>query len=196
MIYAKLLLGNTRTGNEISQVDFGYFYQGAHLAADFVNTKSWLSGKERLTRHDKVRELLRAAGQERPVAKIDLPKLHALRERVRSVFAAPDDAEARRQIAALLADYPAQLGLTAGEHGLTFTPTGSDAESWLGATIAVGLAFFVAEHGTTRFGICGASDCADAFIDASKNHTKHYCSASCTRLENVRAFRTRKRKAP
>jgi predicted RNA-binding Zn ribbon-like protein len=57
------------------------------------------------------------------------------------------------------------------------------------------LAFFIAKHGTNRLGICDASDCADAYVDASKNSNKRYCSGDCARLESVRAFRERKRKA-
>jgi predicted RNA-binding Zn ribbon-like protein len=81
-----------------------------------------------------------------------------------------------------------------GERGVTFEPTGTDVAGWVGASAALGLAFFVAAHGTTRFGICDASDCADAYIDSSKNTTKRYCSSGCARLESVRAFRQRRRK--
>jgi predicted RNA-binding Zn ribbon-like protein len=164
------------------------------LAADFVNTKGWMSGRERLPGPEEVRAFLEAHGQEARVAKADVPKLHALRDRVRAVFTAADDSLARRQINALLADFPSRPRLAgAGDQGVAFEPGGKDAVTWIGANVALGLAFFVAEHGTKRLGICGASDCADAYVDASKNSTKHCCSAACTRLENVRAFRARQR---
>jgi len=177
-------------------VDFGSFCKGAYLARDFVNTKAWFSGKERLTGPDEVRALLRRHDLDRRVAKAEIPRIHELRDRVRSVFAAADEVSVRRQIATLLADYPSRPELAAsGEGGVTFAPVGNDAVSWLGANVATGLAFFVAQHGTARLGLCGASDCDDAFVDESKNHTKHYCSVGCTRNENVRAFRARKRKS-
>jgi predicted RNA-binding Zn ribbon-like protein len=176
-------------------VNFGYFCKGAYLAVDLVRTKGWFSGTERLA-PDRVRVILQRYGQERRVTKADMPKLVALRARLRSVFEAADDAGARRQIAGLLADFPARLGLAAdGADGLTFVPAASDTVSWIGANAAIGLAFFVSQYGTSRLGICDASDCADAFLDESKNRTKHYCSVSCTRNENVRTFRARKRLA-
>lgn len=162
------------------------------MAADFVNTKGWIGGSERLGGTDEVRAFLVAHGEDKRVTKADIPKLHTLRDRVRAVFTAANDGLARRQINALLADFPTRPRLANdGEHDVTFEPGGNDAVSWIGANAALGLAFFVAEHGTTRLGICGASDCDDAYVDGSKNSTKHCCSPKCTRLENVRAFRAR-----
>jgi predicted RNA-binding Zn ribbon-like protein len=164
------------------------------LAADLVNTKGWMSGTERLAGVDDVRAFLEAHGQALRVAKADIAKLQTLRARLLEVFSAPDDDVARRHINALLADYPTQPQLTSdGERGVTFTPAGNDVTGWIGASAALGLAFFVAQYGTTRLGICHASDCADAYIDASKNSNKRYCSSGCARLESVRAFRQRKR---
>jgi predicted RNA-binding Zn ribbon-like protein len=174
-------------------VDLEYFHDGAHLAADFVNTKGWHSGREYLGGVDEVRAFLAGHGHSPAVKKSDIPKLHALRDRLRAVFTAADDDDARRHINALLADFPTCPRLVGdGERGVAFRPTGNDPVSWIGANAAIGLAFFVAERGSGRLGICGASDCDDAFVDESKNSTKHCCSAKCTRLENVRAFRARR----
>ena len=105
--------------------------------------------------------------------------------------------EVRRLIDGLLVDFPSQPRFERdGElGGLGFEPVGNDAASLIGASAALGLAFFIAEHGTSRLGICRASDCDDAYIDESKNCTKICCSPRCTRLENVRAFRARQRGA-
>ena len=176
-------------------MDLGYFGDGAQLAADLINTKGWVSGRERLLGVEDVRAFVQAHGQSLRVTAADVAKLQALRARLLDVFAAPDDDLARRHINALLADYPMRPQLASdGERGVTFEPTGTDVAGWVGASAALGLAFFVAAHGTTRFGICDASDCADAYIDSSKNTTKRYCSSGCARLESVRAFRQRKRK--
>jgi predicted RNA-binding Zn ribbon-like protein len=175
-------------------VDLGYFGDGAQLAADLVNTKGSFSGRERLLGVEEVRSFMEAHGQSLRVTKGDVAKLQALRARLREVFAAGDDDVARRHINALLADYPTQPQLTSdGERGVTFMPAGNDVAGWIGASAALGLAFFVAQHGTTRLGMCDASDCNDAYIDASKNTNKRYCSSGCARLESVRAFRQRKR---
>lgn len=175
-------------------MDLGYFHDGAHLAADFVNTKGWHSGNDYLAGVDEVRAFLAGRGQALPVRKGDIPKLHALRDRLRAVFTAADDDEARGRINALLAEFPTRPQLLGDDRrGVAFGPAGSDPVSWIGANAAIGLAFFVAEHGSGRLGICAASTCDDAFIDESKNSTKQCCSAQCTRLENVRAFRARRR---
>ena len=176
-------------------MDFGYFCEGAYFAADFVNTKSWLSGSERLGEPAAVRAFLAAHGLERRVAKADIPKLQALRDRVRSVFTADDEEQARNRIRALLDDFPSQAKLAdgSGGHTVVFEPSRHDVVSSIGANIALGLAFFIGQHGTARLGICGAADCADAFVDGSKNSSKRCCSSECTRLENVRAFRARRR---
>jgi predicted RNA-binding Zn ribbon-like protein len=176
-------------------VDLGYFGDGAQLAADLVNTRGWFSGKERLTSVEDVRVFLAAHGRSQRVTKADLPKLLELRGRLREIFQAGEDALTRRRINALLADFPTLPQLAGDEPGVTFEPTSSDAASWIGAHAALGLAFFIARNGTNRLGICDASDCADAYVDASKNSNKRYCSGDCARLESVRAFRERKRKA-
>jgi predicted RNA-binding Zn ribbon-like protein len=165
------------------------------MAADLINTKGYWSGTERLLGVEDVRAFLTKHGQTLTVTAADIPKLRALRDRLREVFAAEDEEHARRQINALLADFPTQPKLAGdGERGVTFEPSGADVAGWLGASAALGLAFFVAQHGTNRFGICHASDCADAYVDGSKNSNKRYCSGGCARLESVRAFRQRKRK--
>ena len=176
-------------------MDLGYFGDGAQLAADLVNTRGWISGKERLTSVEDVRVFLAAHDTTRRVTKADIPKLLGLRERLREIFLAGDDELVRGRINALLAAFPTRPQLAGGEPGVTFEPTGTDATSWIGAQVALGLAFFIARHGTNRLGICHASDCADAYIDSSKNSNKRYCSGDCARLESVRAFRERKRKA-
>jgi predicted RNA-binding Zn ribbon-like protein len=176
-------------------VDLGYFGDGAQLAADLVNTHSWFSGRERLNGIEDVRAFLEAHGHSQRVTKADLPKLFELRERLREIFEAGEDEVTRRQINALLAVFPTLPQLAGDAPGVTFTPAGNDATSWLGAHAALGLAFFIARHGTNRLGICHSSDCADAYIDASKNSNKRYCSGDCARLESVRAFRERKRKS-
>lgn len=184
---------NTKARIAIRQVDFGYFCKGAYLARDLVRTKGWYSGTERLT-PDRALAILQRYGQERPIAESDLPRLVALRDRLRAVFTAGDEASVRRHIAGLLADFPARLDLPAdGAEGMTFVPAAADAVSWIGANAAIGLAFFVSEHGASRLGVCSASDCDDAFLDESKNRTKHYCSVGCARNENVRTFRARKK---
>ena len=176
-------------------MDLGYFGDGAQLAADLVNTRGWIGGTERLTSVEAARAFLAEHGPAPPVTKADLPKLLSLRGRLRDIFLAGEDEVARRQINALLADFPTRPQLAGDASAVTFEPTATDATAWIGAHAALGLAFFIAQHGTNRLGICHSADCADAYVDGSKNSNKRYCSGGCARLESVRAFRERKRKA-
>ena len=177
-------------------MNLGYLHDSARLAADFVNTKGWHSGSESLAGVEDVQAFLAGRAPALTVKKADVARLHALRDRLRAVFTAGSEGEARRHISALLTEFPSYPRLDPeAEGGVVFAPAGSDAVAWIGANAAIGLAHFVAEHGAGRLGICAASDCDDAFVDESKNGTKQCCSAKCTRLENVRAFRARQRRA-
>jgi predicted RNA-binding Zn ribbon-like protein len=43
-----------------------------------------------------------------------------------------------------------------------------------------------------RLRLCEASDCDDVVVDLSKNHSRRYCSTSCSNRVNMAAFRTRR----
>jgi len=120
-------------------VDLGYFGDGAQLAADLVNTHSWFSGRERLNGVEDVRAFLQSRGQSQRVNKAELPKLFALRDRLREIFAAGDGELTRRRLNALLADFPTRPQLAGDDPGVTFEPIGSDATSWIGAHAALGI---------------------------------------------------------
>jgi predicted RNA-binding Zn ribbon-like protein len=178
-------------------VHLGYSGGGAQLAVDLVNTRGWFSGTERLDGVAAARAFMEAHGENRRFTAADLPRLLALREHLRRIFLATDDAEAQRHLNALLSEYPVVPRVAASAEGsaVMFEPSADDFVHWVGANAALGIAFFIAEHGTGRLGICAASDCEDAYFDTTKNSAKRYCSNSCARLESVRAFRARKRRA-
>jgi predicted RNA-binding Zn ribbon-like protein len=44
-----------------------------------------------------------------------------------------------------------------------------------------------------RLQVCGAEDCADVYIDLSKNRSRRFCSTSCGNRANVAAYRARRR---
>ena len=44
-----------------------------------------------------------------------------------------------------------------------------------------------------RLRVCDASDCDDVLVDLSKNHSRRYCSVTCSNRVNVAAFRARQR---
>jgi predicted RNA-binding Zn ribbon-like protein len=43
-----------------------------------------------------------------------------------------------------------------------------------------------------RLRICEAPDCDDVVVDLSKNHSRRYCSTSCSNRVNMAAFRARR----
>ncbi|QUH00951.1 CGNR zinc finger domain-containing protein [Saccharopolyspora erythraea] len=61
------------------------------------------------------------------------------------------------------------------------------------AAAAWGLAQGVVDHGTRRWGRCGASGCGTYFLDTSTNQAKRFCSARCANRVHVAAFRARQR---
>jgi predicted RNA-binding Zn ribbon-like protein len=84
------------------------------------------------------------------------------------------------------------VSLHTGEPHLHFEPIGSSMSSWLGAVTAMGLAAVIVEDGVDRFGICGANDCEDVYVDTSKNRSRRHCSNTCSTREAVAAHRRRK----
>jgi predicted RNA-binding Zn ribbon-like protein len=130
---------------------------------------------------------------QRPTGK-DMKEIRALRASLRGIFASEDEKIAAERINTILSDYGAQprLSLHTGEPHLHFEPIGSSMGSWLGAVTAMGLAAVIVEDGVDRFGLCGANDCNDAYIDTSRNRSRRHCSNTCSTREAVAAHRRRK----
>jgi len=59
--------------------------------------------------------------------------------------------------------------------------------------VLIALAQVISDHGVSRFGQCGASDCFNVFYDPTKNHSRRFCSdpkcASRTHTAEHRARR-------
>lgn len=129
----------------------------------------------------------------RPTGK-DMKEVRALRTSLREVFAADDARSAAERINTILSDHGAEprVSLHTGEPHLHFEPIGSSMSSWLGAVTAMGLAAVIVEDGVDRFGMCGASDCDDVYVDTSRNRSRRHCSNTCSTREAVAAHRRRK----
>lgn len=80
----------------------------------------------------------------------------------------------------------------AGLH-IHWTPATATFDQQVVADILMALAQEVCDHGTTRFGICAASDCDHLFYDATRNGSRRFCSdprcASRTHTADHRARR-------
>ncbi|WP_084959342.1 CGNR zinc finger domain-containing protein [Thermoactinospora rubra] len=63
------------------------------------------------------------------------------------------------------------------------------------AKAVMGLAVLVTMLGPDRLGRCQAAPCRNAFIDATTNRSRRYCSERCASRANVAAYRARRKVA-
>lgn len=167
------------------------------LAVDLVNTDEMNSDEigtvpDLETFLDRF-EALRPQGS-KPATTVDLKRVHQLRDLLRAVFDASDEATAVDQLNAILAAYGAVPRLTThdGKPHLHYEPVGDSVGAWVGAIAAMGLAGVVAEHGVSRFGSCRASGCRDVFVDTTRNRSRVHCCSACSTREAVAAYRRRR----
>jgi predicted RNA-binding Zn ribbon-like protein len=137
----------------------------------------------------------------------DLLTLRRARKRLRDVFehgSSGSDSAAVEELNSLLEAYPMQprISDTHGDsHGDTHdwhmhvTGRGSSASSDLLAGAAWGLAVWLCEHGSARFGVCADERCGNVYLDTSSNCCRRFCSERCATRSHVAAHRARKRAA-
>jgi hypothetical protein len=177
-------------------MDFDHYTDpGVGAAVNLVNSLGSTSGYENLrTPHD-VRELLDGQGLEGygPVGEPDLEPLRALRPRLRAIFEAPTESEAAALVNELLARSGAAPQMTDhdGKWHLHYADDDAPLADRVAAVAAMGLATVIVRWGWDRLGVCGADDCADVFVDTSRNRSRRYCDPSCSTRVNVAAFRAR-----
>jgi predicted RNA-binding Zn ribbon-like protein len=170
----------------------------AELAVRLVNTSASVdAGPDCLGSPKAFRTLIAdrpyLAGQ---VTYQDLDALRVLRAEFTQVFSAAaegDDAGAARLLNALLIRHPVHPELVRHDGPrwhMHLTDGGSVADRYAAAA-TIGLATVVTEYGMSRLGICAIAACQCAFIDASTNASRRYCSDHCTARATVTAFRTR-----
>lgn len=129
-----------------------------------------------------------------PLQQSELPKIHRIRTSLREVLTASDTKTCANLINEMLSRYGAvpRISLHTDDPHLHFEPVNSTMTSFLGTTTAMGLASVIVEHGTDRFGECGASDCNHVYVDTSRNRSRRHCSNTCSTREAVAAHRRRK----
>jgi predicted RNA-binding Zn ribbon-like protein len=59
-----------------------------------------------------------------------------------------------------------------------------------------GLAVWLCEYGSNRFGVCADERCGNVYLDTSSNCCRRFCSERCATRSHVAAHRARKRAAP
>lgn len=177
-------------------MDFDHYTDpGVGVAVNLVNSLGSTSGYENLQTPDDVRELFDTVGLDGygTVAETDLEPLRKLRRRLRAIFEAPSESEAARQINGMLAKSGAAPQMTDhdGKWHLHYASDDAPLVDRVAAVAAMGLATVIVKWGWDRLGICRADDCADVFVDTSRNRSRRYCAPSCSTRTNVAAFRAR-----
>ena len=164
-------------------------------AADLVNTKGHPSGNEYLGTPELLRQFMvdHQMAEPHDVDENDVAEVHKVRARLEEVFHASDETQAALLLNRLLEDYGGKPYLTDhdGKWHFHYVPDGAPASQRLASSAAMGLATVVSEFGIKRFGVCGADDCADVFVDMSRNRSRRYCNDLCCTRTNVAAHRAR-----
>ncbi len=130
-----------------------------------------------------------------------LPRLRALRERLRRIVedaAGGNAARAVRELNVLLAAAPIRPQVTGHDRQpwhLHVSEGAHDVVEAYSAAAVMGLAVQLTELGPDRFGVCSASGCRHVFVDTSTNRSRRYCSERCATRANVAAYRARRRAA-
>jgi predicted RNA-binding Zn ribbon-like protein len=172
-------------------VDFDAY---ARTAVDTVNAP--LTELADLTELFGEQEWMAAEATER-----DFNAIKRAQKRLRDVFehgSAGRDAEAVEELNALLEAYPIRpriSGHDSNDWHMHVTGRGSAVSSEYLAGAAWGLAVWLCEHGSSRFGICADERCGNVYLDTSSNCCRRFCSERCATRSHVAAHRARKRAA-
>jgi len=171
-------------------VDFNAY---ARTAVELVNA--------RLETIDDLRRLLATEQAEVEVSERDLALCRRIQRRLREVFelgTAGRDSEAVAALNACLQSFPMRpriSGHDSSDWHMHVTVRGSSrcVEHLAGATW--GLAVWLCEYGSARFGVCADSRCRNVYLDTSSNNCRRFCSERCATRSHVAAHRARKRAA-
>lgn len=125
----------------------------------------------------------------------ELKHVRALRPRLRRLWDLDEDAVVA-EVNAILRDARALPQLVRHD-GWDYHLHATVAEAPLADRMAVeaAMAFVdvIRQGALDRLRVCEADDCDDVLVDLSKNHSRRYCSATCSSRVNVAAFRARRR---
>ena len=131
----------------------------------------------------------------------DLVVLRRAQKKLAEVFAlgsASRDAEAVEAINLLLESYPIQpriSGHDSSDWHMHVTGRGSSISAEYVAGAVWGLAVWLCENGSDRFGVCADERCGNVYLDTSSNCCRRFCSERCATRSHVAAHRARKKAA-
>ena len=170
-------------------------------AVDLVNSAPLGSNEEGLRDLAALREFVvrHDVSEVGRLSAADLETVQQLRETIRAVFSAPDEATAAAVVNTLVSQAGVTPRLTDHDgydwHIHYFTPGASLADH-LAIDCGMALAHVIAAGETERLRQCGAPDCEQVLVDLSRNRSKRYCDArTCGNRLHVAAYRERQRAA-
>lgn len=170
-------------------------------AVDLVNSAPLGSNEEGLRDLAALREFVvrHDVSEVGRLSAADLETVQQLRETIRAVFSAPDEATAAAVVNTLVSQAGVTPRLTDHDgydwHIHYFTPGASLADH-LAIDCGMALAHVIAAGETERLRRCEAPDCEQVLVDLSRNRSKRYCDArTCGNRLHVAAYRERQRAA-
>jgi predicted RNA-binding Zn ribbon-like protein len=174
--------------------------QALELVRGFVNTLDVETGTDELATTGGAEAWLRAADLLTGDDGVSAAKRHrlvAVREALRAHLRANNGESLPPEAVAVL-DRQAtrsRVGLRFGQDGAILESAAPDVDGALGRLLAHVARAMAA--GTWRsLKACRADDCRWAFVDSSRNHSRHWCSMEvCGNRQKARAFRARARGA-
>jgi predicted RNA-binding Zn ribbon-like protein len=131
----------------------------------------------------------------------DLVILRRAQKRLREVFAhgsAGRDSEAVEGLNTLLVAYPVQPRISGHDRNdwhMHVTGRGASVSTEYVAGAVWGLAVWLCQYGSPRFGLCADERCGNVYLDTSSNCCRRFCSERCATRSHVAAHRARKKAA-
>jgi len=166
------------------------FDEYARTAVDLVNAQ--------VETLDQVRAFFGAdSWQANEVTDKDVAILRRGSKRLREVFGSGGrDIDAVEALNNLLDGHPVQPRISGHDSHdwhmhVTSRGTSVGAEHMAGAVW--GLAVWLCESGSDRFGVCADERCGNVYLDTSSNCCRRFCSERCATRSHVAAHRARKR---
>lgn len=129
----------------------------------------------------------------------DVAVLRKGAKRLREIFeygSAGRDTEAVTALNTLLEAHPVQPRISfhnGNDWHMHVTGRGSSVAAEHMAGAVWGLAVWLCEYGSNRFGVCADDRCGNVYLDTSSNCCRRFCSERCATRSHVAAHRARKR---
>jgi predicted RNA-binding Zn ribbon-like protein len=163
----------------------------AHRAVNLVNAP--LAGLDDLQLLLREESWMLDAATDRDVA-----TFRRAQKKLRDVFelgAGEHDNEAVTALNTLLEAHPMQPRISghAGDWHMHVTSRGASISAEYLAGAIWGLAVWLCEYGSARFGVCADERCGNVYLDTSSNCCRRFCSERCATRSHVAAHRARKR---